>query len=147
MASLQAPMTRLSVETAVLGNGTNLLAFLGYVIAKVKEARSFRDECSRLANQCILLSLSFLENRTTLSKVRSGKEFIDCLQRVYTLVTQCAQKWTARHIGWELVVAGRVEALTKELESCQQSFNTEVLVSSPSRYAHLHHILMLIDVP
>jgi hypothetical protein len=131
MASLQAPMTRLSVETALLTNGTNLLTFLGYIIAKVKEARSFKVECSRLANLCILLSLSFLENRSTLSKIRSGKEFIDCLQRVYTLVTQCTDKWAIRHIGWEIVVAGRVESLTKELEACQQSFNTEVLVGVP----------------
>jgi hypothetical protein len=127
---LQQPLNQLSVETAILTNGTSLISLLGYIIEKTKEVCRFKADCTKLVNLCIALSLCFTENQATLGQVRSGQDFFECLQTLLLLVTQCSQQWTIRHIGWEVFVQRRLEGLQKRLEKCQQVFNTEVLVSS-----------------
>jgi hypothetical protein len=129
MALAQPPYFPLNIETAALANYSFLVTLVGNIIEKAKKVRSFRDECSKLANTCILMSLAFLENKSALESVRSGKDFIKCLQEVFILVTQCTEKWSILHIGWEVAIAKKVETVTKELENCQKMFDTEVLVS------------------
>ena len=126
---LQKPIVRLSVETAVLANATNLIVLIGHIIKKSKEVCLYKEECNKLVNSCIALSLSFTENQSTLEQVKSGQEYFECLQKVLHLVTQCTKRWSIRHIGWEIFIEGRLETLQKDLERCQQNFITEVLVS------------------
>jgi hypothetical protein len=123
--------TPLSLETTALANYSFLVKIVGDIIEKIKKVRSFRSECSKLANSCILMSLAFLENDVALEKVRSGKEFMKCLQEVFLLVTQCTEKWSILHVRWEVVIRKRVETLTRELDVCQKAFDTEVLVGDP----------------
>ena len=122
-----APVNVLPIDIAKL-DATSLLGFVGLIIKKVKETQVFRSECTKLANTCIILSLAFLENEAALKRVRSGKEFINCLQQIFLLVSQCTAHWSILHIGWEVVICHRVEELTKQLEQCQKIFDTEVLV-------------------
>jgi hypothetical protein len=126
---LQQPVNRLTVETAILANGTSLISLLGYIIEKTNEICRFKEDCIKLVNMCIALSLSFTENQATLAQMRSGQDFFECLQTLLLLVTQCSQQWTIRHIGWEVFIQRRLEGLQKRLERCQQVFNTEILVS------------------
>lgn len=131
MANLDAPMARLAVETALLANGTNLLNFIGFIIKKVKEVRSYRDECSKLVNMSIKLSLSYLEHQKDLQKIRSGDDFLQSLQKVYLFVIECSQPRSIHHIGWEVFCARKGEKMMEELRKCQESFNTETLVIVP----------------
>ena len=131
MADLYAPMARLAVETALLANGTNLMNFIGFIIKKAEEVRLYRDECFKLVNMSIELSLSYLEHRKDLQKIRLGNEFLQSLQKVYLLVIECSQSKSIYHIGWEVFCAGKVEKMMKELSKCQEAFNTEILVILP----------------
>ena len=124
-------MARLAVETALLANGTNLINFIGFIIKKLKEVRSYRDECSKLVNMSIKLSLSYLEHQQDLQKIRLGSDFLQSLQKVYLLVIECSQPRSIYHIGWEVFCGGKVEKMMEQLRNCQEGFNTETLVSIP----------------
>ena len=137
-----APVNILPIDIAKL-DATSLLGVVGHIIKKVKETQVFRSECAKLANTCIILSLAFLENNATLKSVRSGEEFMSCLQQIFQLVSQCTAHWSILHIGWEVVVRHRVEELTKRLEICQKTFSVEVLVSHLILVCGV--ILMLLD--
>ena len=131
MADLHAPTARLAVETALLANGTNLINFIGFIIKKFKEVKSYRDECSKLVNMSIKLSLVYLEHQKDLQKIRLGNDFLHSLQQVYLLVIECSQSWSILHIGWEVFCAGKVAQIMEELRKCQEGFNTEILVTIP----------------
>ena len=130
MVDLYAPTARLAVETALLANGTNLINFIGFIIKKFKEVRSYRDECSKLVNMSIKLSLVYLEHQKDLQKIRLGNDFLHSLQKVYLLVIECSQS-SIYHIGWEVFFDGKVEKIMEELRKCQEGFNTEILVTIP----------------
>ena len=140
MADLHPPIARLAVETALLANGTNLINFIGFLIKKLKEVRSYRDECSKLVNMSIKLSLSYLEHQKDLQKIRLSNEFLQSLQKVYLFMIECSQSRTVYHIGWEVFCAGKAEKLMEELRRCQEPFNTETLVII---HTMILHILMI----
>ena len=128
--SYSVPLSHLTIETAALGNIGPVLQLVGYIIEKVTEARAFKTECAHLANVCINLSSSYLDHEDTLKDVRFADEFRRCLQSVGSFVTQCTQRWSVKHIGWDVVVGRRLENLKKDLQECQPNFSSEMLVGT-----------------
>ena len=115
-------MARLAVETALLANGTNLINFIGFVIKKLNQVRSYRDECSKLVNMSIKLSLSYLEHQKHLQKIRFGNDFLQSLQKVHLFVIECSQPRSIYHIGWEVFCGGKGEKVDGRIEEMSGRF-------------------------
>jgi hypothetical protein len=129
---LQVP-PELVIESITLGNATALVSFIGLIIEKTKTVLAFRDECSELANRCIVLSLGLLEHNNSLKAYRAAKDFQKYLREVFLLVSECSATWTIRHIGWTLWVEKKLKSLKEKLDDWQKAFDSEVLVrSAPS---------------
>lgn len=122
------PLAALGAEAAVLGNVRTIIDLVGFIVKKSQEAKSFRRECLDLTNQCIGISLAFLEHEKDLQNVHTRAEFQKCLREVYLAVTECGE-WNILHVGWEIMVSHKMKELKDKLVDIQRSFGTELLVS------------------
>jgi hypothetical protein len=126
------PASAFATEGAVLQNAASLVALLGYILEKAREARRFKKDCLELTNSCIDLSLAFLEHQRELKDIRTREDFSRCLQDVYLAVVEC-RNWNILHVGWEVTIRQKVSALKARLGEIQRNFGTELLVSTLTR--------------
>jgi hypothetical protein len=127
MAGLR-PNDILGVEAASLGNATTLLALVGFVVEKAREAKHFRKDCLELANTCVALTAAFTDAGDQLNNIKAKEDFVRCLEETGLFASEC-QEANILHTAWELLFAKKLSQLRGRLYGLQSTVNSELMVS------------------
>jgi hypothetical protein len=74
------------------------------------------------------LTLTSLDNESTLKDTKLRTEFDACLRDVYFLNMECRQ-WNIAHITFDITVKHKLTPLKARLDAVWKAFGLEILVS------------------